>query len=124
VFENRVLRRIFGPKRDEMAGGWRRQHNEELHNLYASPNIQVIKVRMMMWEEHVARMEEVRNAYKIWLGNLKGKNYSEDRGIVWKINVRIDLREIGWEDVDWMHLNQDSDLWRVLVNTVMNHRVL
>jgi len=92
--------------------------------LYASPNIQVIKVRMMMWEEHVARMEEVRNAYKIWLGNLKGKNYSEDRGIVWKINVRIDLREIGWEDVDWMHLTQDSDQWRVLVNTVMNHRVL
>jgi hypothetical protein len=57
VFENRVLRRIFGPKRDEVAGGWRKLHNEELHNLYSSPSIiRMIKSRRMMWARHVARM--------------------------------------------------------------------
>jgi hypothetical protein len=65
LFENRVLRRMFGPKREEVVGGWRRQHNEELHNLYASPNvIRVIKSRRMIWG-HVARMGDMRNAYRI-----------------------------------------------------------
>jgi hypothetical protein len=74
VFENRVQRRIFGPKRKEVMGGWRRLHNEELHNLYTSPNvIRVIKLRIMRWEEHVTCMGEVRNAHNILVGKLKRK---------------------------------------------------
>jgi hypothetical protein len=74
VFENRVLRRIFGPKREEVAGDWRRLHNEELHNLHASPNvIRVIKSKRMSWTGHVARMEEMRNAFKILIGKSEGK---------------------------------------------------
>jgi hypothetical protein len=67
VFENRVLRRIFVPKRDEVTGGWRKLHNEELHNLYSLPSIiRVIKSRRMRWAGHVARMGKKRNAYRIW----------------------------------------------------------
>jgi hypothetical protein len=73
VFENRVLRTIYGPKRKEMAGGWRRLHNEELHNLYASPNIiRVINSRTMRWARHVARKGEIRNAYDILVGRELG----------------------------------------------------
>jgi hypothetical protein len=69
VFENRVLRRIFGPKRDEVTVGWRKLHNEELHNLYSSPSlIRMIKSRRTRWEGHVARMEKKRNAYRILVG--------------------------------------------------------
>jgi hypothetical protein len=74
VFDNRMPRRIFGTKREEVAGGWRRLHSEELHNLYGSPNIiRVIKSRRMRWMGHVACMGEMRNAYSIWLENLKGR---------------------------------------------------
>jgi hypothetical protein len=73
VFENRVLR-IFGPKRDEVTGGWRKLHNEELHNLYSPPSIvRMIKSRRMRWAGHVARMGEKRNAYRILVGNIEGK---------------------------------------------------
>jgi hypothetical protein len=74
VFENRVLRRIFGPKREEVVGGWRRLHNEEFNNLYVSPNnIRVLKSRELGWAEHVQRMGVLRNAQKISVGNLEGK---------------------------------------------------
>jgi hypothetical protein len=74
VFEKRVVRRIFGPKREEVAEGWRRLHNEELHNLYTSPNIvRVIKSRRLSWKRHVALMVDIRNAYKILVGKLEGK---------------------------------------------------
>jgi hypothetical protein len=74
VFENRVLRRIFGPKRDELTGGSRKLHNEELHNLYSSPNIiRMIKLRRMSWARHVARMGEKRNGYRILVGKPEGK---------------------------------------------------
>jgi hypothetical protein len=70
VFENRVLRRIFGPRRDEVTGEWRKLHNEELHNLYSSPDItRMIKSRRMRWAGNVARMGETRNAYRILVGN-------------------------------------------------------
>jgi hypothetical protein len=73
VFENRVLRRIFGPKRDEVTGGWRKLHNEELRGLYSSPSIgRVIQSRKMRWAGHVARMGEVRNAYNILVGKPEG----------------------------------------------------
>jgi hypothetical protein len=68
VFEKRMLRRIFGPRREKVAGGWRRLHNEELHNLYALPNIRVIKLRRVRWTGHVARMVALRNAYRILVG--------------------------------------------------------
>jgi hypothetical protein len=74
AFENRVLRRIFGPKKEEVAGGWRKLHNEELHNLYAPPNvIRVIKSRRMRWVEHVAHIGNIKNAYNILVGKLEGK---------------------------------------------------
>jgi hypothetical protein len=75
VFEQRVLGRIFGPERDEVAGGWRKLHNEELHNLYASPNtIRDIKSVSIKWAEHVARMGEMRNIYRISVGKLEETN--------------------------------------------------
>jgi hypothetical protein len=74
VFENRVLKRIFGPKRAEVTGGWRKLHNEELHGLYTSPSIvRVIKARRMRWARHVARMGEVRDAYNILVGRPEGR---------------------------------------------------
>jgi hypothetical protein len=74
VFENRALRRIFGPKRDEVTGEWKRLHNEELNDLYSSPNIiRVIKSRRMRWAEHVARMGEGRSAYRILVGRPEGR---------------------------------------------------
>jgi hypothetical protein len=74
VFENRVLRRIFGPKRDEVTGEWRKVHNDELHNLYSSPNIiRMIKSRRMRWGGHVAHMGEKRNTYRILLGKPEGR---------------------------------------------------
>jgi hypothetical protein len=74
VFENRVRSRIFGPKRDEVTGGWRKLHNEELHGLYSSPYIiRMIKLRRMRWARNVAHMKEIRNEYKILVGKPEGK---------------------------------------------------
>jgi hypothetical protein len=74
VLENRVMRRIFVPKRDEVAGGWRKLHNEELHNLYSWPSIiRVIKSRKMRWAGHVEYVGEKRNAYRIFDGKVRGK---------------------------------------------------
>jgi hypothetical protein len=124
VFENRVLRRIFGPKRDEVTGEWRKLHNEELHNLYPSPNIiRMIKSRRMRWAEHVARMGEKRNAYRILVGKPEGRRPLRRPRRKWVDNIKIDLREIGWDGVDWVDLAQDRDHWRALVNTVMNLRI-
>jgi hypothetical protein len=74
VFENRVLKRIFGPKRDEVTGEWRKLRNLELHDLYSSPSIiRIIKSRRMRWSGHVARMREKGNAYRLLVGNPEGK---------------------------------------------------
>jgi hypothetical protein len=99
VYENRVLRRIFGPKKVEVIGGWSKLHNEELHNLYGSPSIiRMIKSRRMRWAWHVASMRENRNAYT--RRNLVGKPEG-DRQLgrprrIREDNIRMDLREIGW----------------------------
>jgi len=95
VFENRVLR-IFEPKREEWVEGWRRPHNEKLHNLYASPNIiKNIKTRRMRWAGHVTHMGELRNAHKIFVGKLEGRRpYGRPR-CRWEDNIRMDVREIG-----------------------------
>jgi hypothetical protein len=124
VFENRVLRRIFGPKRDEVIGGWRKLHNEELHGLYSSPSIiKVIKARRMRWAGHVAHMGEVRGAYNILVGRPEGRRPLGRPRRRWEDNIKMDLREIGFGDVDWIHWTQDRDRWQALVNTVMNLRV-
>jgi hypothetical protein len=124
VFENRVLRRIFGPKRVHVTGDWRKLHNEELHNLYYSPNtIRMIKSRRMRWAGHVGRMGEMRNVYRILVGNPEGKRPLGRPRRRWVDNIKMDLGEIGWDGVDWIELAQDRDQWRALVNTVMNLRV-
>jgi hypothetical protein len=104
VFENRVLRRIFGPKRDEVTGGGRKLHNEELQGLYSSPSIvRVIKARRMRWAGYVARMGEVRSAYNILVGRPEGRRSLGRPRRRWENNIKIDLREIGFADVDWIH---------------------
>jgi hypothetical protein len=99
IFENRVLRRIFGPKRDKVIGGWRKLHNEELHSLYSSPSIvRVIKARRMRWAGHVARMGEVRGAYNILVGRLEVWRPLGRPRRRWEDNIKMDLREIGFGD--------------------------
>jgi hypothetical protein len=123
VFENRVVRRIFGFKRHEVTGEWRKLHGEELHILYSSPNIiRQIKSRRMRWVGHMACMEEEMNVYRVLMGNPEGNRPRPRRR--WEEGIRMDLREIGWGSVDWIQLAQDRDRWRSLVNTVMNLRVL
>jgi hypothetical protein len=124
VFENRVLRRIFGPKRDEVTGNWRKLNNEELHNLYSSPNIiRMIKSRKMRWAGHVARIGGRGMAYRIMVGKLEGKiplGIPRRRRVD---NIKMDVREIGWDVMDWIDLAQIGISWRALVNTVMNSQV-
>jgi hypothetical protein len=121
VCENRVLRRIFGPKREEVAGGWRTLHNEELHSLYTSPNvITVIRSRRMRWVGDVTRIGDIRNAYKILVGKTEDKRPLGKPRRRWENNNGMDLSETGWEVMNWMHLAQDGDQWRSLLNTVMN----
>jgi hypothetical protein len=125
VFENRVLRRIFGPKRDEVTGEWRKLHNEELHNLYSYPDIiRQIKSRRMRWAGHVARMGEEGKVYKVLVGKPKGKRPLGRPRRTWDDGIRMDLREICLGDVDWIRLSQDRDRWRAVVSAVMNLRVL
>jgi hypothetical protein len=119
-----LSRRIFGPKRDEVAGGWRKMHNEELHGLYSSPSIvRVIKARRMRWVGHVAHMGEVRGACNILVGRPEGRTPLGRPRSRWEDNIKMDLREIGFGDVDWIHLAQDRDRCRALVNTVMTLQV-
>jgi hypothetical protein len=123
VFENRVLR-IFGPKRDEVTREWRKLHYEELHDLYYSPSIiRVIKARRMRWAGHIARMEKKRSAYRLLVGKPEGRRPLGRPRCRWWDNIRMDLVEMGWGDVDWIGLAQDSDRWRALVNAVLNLRV-
>jgi len=89
VFENRVLRRIFGPKRDEVTGEWRKLHNEELNDLYSSPNIvRVIKSRKIRWVGHMARMGERRDVYRVLVGKPEGKSHLGDPGVDGRIILR------------------------------------
>jgi hypothetical protein len=125
VFENRVLRRIFGPKRDEVMGEWRKLHNEELQNLYSSPDIiRQVKSRRLKWAGHVARMGEERKVYKVLVEKLEGKRPLGRPRRRWEEGLRMDLRKISWGSVDWIQLAQDRDRWWALVNKVMNLRVL
>jgi hypothetical protein len=106
VFENRVLRKIFGPKREE-DGSWRKLHNDELHSLYSSPNIvRVIKSRRMRWAGHVARMGEGRGVYRVLVGRSEGKRPLGRPRHRREDNIKMDLREIGIDEANWIHLTQ------------------
>jgi hypothetical protein len=120
VFENRVLRKIFGPKRDGVTGGLRKLHNEELHNLYSLPSIiRIIKSRRMRWAGHVAQMGK-RNVYRLLVGKPEGKRPLGRPRRRWMDNIKMGLLEIGLNVVDWNGLAQDRYGWRALVNSVMN----
>jgi hypothetical protein len=121
VFENRVLRRIFGAKRDEVTGEWRKLHNDELNDLYSSPNIfQVIKSIRMRWARRVACMGDRRGIYRVLVGKPEGKKPPGRPRHRWEDNIRMVLQEVGWGCEDWIGLAQDRDRLRALVSAVMN----
>jgi len=124
IFENMVLRRIFGPRRGVVTGEWRRLHSEELNYLYCSPNIErVIKSRRMGWVVHMASMGEERVVYRVLVGKPEGRRplgRTRHRRVD---NIRMDLQEVGCGYMDWIGLAQDRESWRTLLNAVMSLRV-
>jgi hypothetical protein len=124
VFENRVLRRVFGPKRGERTGEWRQLHNEELNDLYSSTNnVRVVKSRRMRWAGHVAHMGEERGVHRVLVEKPEGKRPLGRPRRRWEDNIKMGVEEVGGGRGDWMELAQDRDRWRALVSTVKNLRV-
>jgi hypothetical protein len=118
---NRVLRKIFGPKCDEVMGEWRKVHLEELNGLYSLPNIMwVIKSRRMRWAGHVARMGERRVVYRVLVGKQEGKRPLGRPRHRWEDNIKMDLQEVRCGCEDWIGLAQVRDRWRALVSAVRN----
>jgi hypothetical protein len=118
-----VLRRIFGPKREE-DGLWRKLHSGELHNLHSSMNIvRVIKSRRMRWAGHVARMCNGRSVYRVFVGRPEDKRQVGRPKRRWEDNIKMDVREIGIDGANWIRLAQDRVQWRAFVSTVINLRV-
>jgi hypothetical protein len=115
VFENKVLRRILGPKRDEVTREWGRLHNKELYALYSLPNIiRVMKSRRLRWAGHVARIGERRGAYKALVGKPDGRRPLGRPRRRWEDYITMDFREAGCGGADWIDLAQDRDRWRFL----------
>jgi len=124
VFENRMLRRIFGPKRDEVKGEWRKLHNEELNDLYSSPNIiSVIKTRRIRWVGHALCMGESRVVYGVLVGKPQGKKPLGRPRHRWEVNIKIDLQGVKCEYMGWISGAWEGDRWQSLGNTVKNIRV-
>jgi len=123
--QKRIMMRICGPKWKEVAGSWRRLHNKELYNLHATGNIiRVIKSRNMIWEGHVARIGEMRNVYKIFVGKPERiKSLGRPR-CRWENKSKMDVTEVEWKVETECGLTQDWARWRAPVDTVMNLRVL
>jgi len=115
-----VLRRVFGPKRDDVTGEWRKLHNEELSDLYPLPNIVRVVKSKMRWAGHVARMGDGREVHRVLVGKPEGKRPMGRPRHRWEDNIKMDLQEVGGGCGDWMELAQDRDGWRALVGTVMN----
>jgi len=123
VFENRLLRRVFGTKRDEVTGEWRKLHNEKLRDLYSLPSIvRVVNPRRMRWAGHVERMGEGRGVHRVLVEKPEGKRPLGRPRRRWEDNIKMGIREVGGGG-DWMELAQDRDRWRALVNKVMKFRV-
>jgi hypothetical protein len=121
VCENRVLKRIFVPKRDEVTGEWRKLHNEELNDPYRSPNIvRVIKSRRMRWARHVARMGESRGVYRVLVRKPERKRPFGRPRRRWDDNIKMDVEEMECGGMDWILLAQDRDRWRALLSAEMN----
>jgi hypothetical protein len=120
VFGQRVLKRIFVPKRDEVTGEWRKLHSEELNDLYSSPNmVRVIKWWRMRWAVHVALVWE-RGIYRVLVEKPEGKGPLGRPGCRWEDNFKMDLQEVGCGGMDWIKLAEGRDRWPALVNGVMN----
>ena len=110
--------------RDKVTREWRKLHNEELSDLYCSPNIvPVIKSRRIRWAEHVARMGERKGAYRVLMGKPEGQRPLGRPKRRWSDNIKMDLQEVGCGSMDWIELAQDRDRWRTLLTAVMNLRV-
>jgi len=110
--------------RDEVIGQWRKLHNEELNDLYSSPNIvQVIKSRRMKCAGHVARVGEWRDVYRLLVGKPEGKRPLARPRLRWEDIIKMDLQEVGCGGMDWIKLAQDRARWQELVNVVVNLQV-
>ncbi|KAJ4439483.1 hypothetical protein ANN_07607, partial [Periplaneta americana] len=121
VFENKVLRKIFGAKRDEVTGEWRKLYNTELCALYSAPDIiRNIKSRRLRWAGHVARMGEPRNAYRVLVGRPEGKRPLGRPRRRWEDNIKVDLRGVGYDDRKWINLAQNRGQWRAYVRAAVN----
>ena len=118
MFENKVLRKIYGP-RDEVTGEWRKLHNEELNDLYSSPNIVWLIKFTMRWAGHVACMEDRRCLYRVLVEKPEGRRPLGRPRHRWEDNMKMDLQEMGCGGMDWIKLALDRDRWRALVNAVM-----
>jgi hypothetical protein len=124
MVENRVLSRIFGPKRVEVTGEWRKLHSEELIDLYSSPNIfRVIKSRRTRWAGHVACVGKGRVVYGVLMGKPEGKRPLGRPRRWWEDNIKMVLQVVVWGSMDWNGLAQDRDSWRALVKAEMSRRV-
>jgi hypothetical protein len=124
VFENRVLRGVFGAKRDEVTGEWRKLHNEELNYLYSLLNIvRVVKSRRMRWAGHVACMVEERVVHRMLVGKPEGKRQLGRPRCRWEDNIKMDLQDVGVGCGDWIESAQERDRERSFVSTVKNLRV-
>ena len=116
VFENRVLRRIFGPERDEVRGDWRKLHNEELNNPYSPGIVRLIKLRSMRWAGHIVHVGERRGKYRVLVEKPEGKIPHGRPRHRWEDNIKMALQEVGFRGRDWTMLVQDMDRWWALVN--------
>jgi hypothetical protein len=122
VVENRVLRRIFWPSRDEVAGEWRKLHNEDLNDLYSSPNI-VRVIEPKKWAGHVARMGDSRGVYRMLMEKPERKRPFRRPSRRWEDNIKMSLHDVGCKGMNWIDLAQDRNRWWALVKAVMNLRV-
>jgi hypothetical protein len=124
VFDNRALRSIFGPKRDEVTREWRKLHNEELNDLYSSPSIVwMIKSRRMQWTGHMAHMRDRRGIYRVLVRKPKGKRPLGRPRHSWEDYIKTDLQEVGCGGMDWIDLAHDRERWWALLNVVMKLKV-